>query len=42
MDGPAMDLKKTRERQFDACPKQFTDCRGVILRDVGDEVRSLA
>ncbi|GMI14425.1 hypothetical protein TrVE_jg13213 [Triparma verrucosa] len=31
LDGPAMDLKKTRERQFDTCPKQFTECRGVIL-----------
>ncbi|GMH67041.1 hypothetical protein TL16_g04575 [Triparma laevis f. inornata] len=36
LDGPAMDLKKTRERQFDTCPKQFTECRGVILDGVDE------
>lgn len=33
LDGPAMDLKKTRERVFEAASEQFTECRGVVLRD---------
>jgi hypothetical protein len=28
-----MDLKKTRERVFEAASEQFTECRGVVLRD---------
>ncbi|GMI32298.1 hypothetical protein TrRE_jg10417, partial [Triparma retinervis] len=43
LDGPAMDLKKTRERVFEAAPSQFTDCRGVILRNANkpadDDIR---
>ena len=36
LDGPAMDLHKTRERVFEPSPKQFTECRGVILEDVNN------
>jgi len=36
LDGPAMDLHKTRERVFEPTPSQFTECRGVILEDVNN------
>jgi NADPH-dependent 2,4-dienoyl-CoA reductase/sulfur reductase-like enzyme len=37
VDGPAMNLGKTRPRVFGAAAKQFTECRGVKLSAEGDD-----
>jgi len=37
LDGPAFNLQRTRPRLFGDCPPQFTECRGVKLREVNNE-----